>query len=159
MKIHTYIYILKTLKLALGIVFDYFICFDSVLWEMSNENDKHTHMMILLNVHIHCCCCWVTSVVSDSVQPHRRQPTRLPCSWDSPGKNTGVGCHFFLQCMKVKSEKWKWSRSVVSDPQRPHGLQPTRPLRPWDFPGKSTGVRCHCLQDLKTISLGQTFID
>ena len=42
--------------------------------------------------------------MSDSVRPHRRQPTRLPCPWDSPGKNTGVGCHFFLQCMKVKSE-------------------------------------------------------
>ena len=39
-----------------------------------------------------------------SVQPHRRQPTGLPCPWDSPGKNTGVGCHFLLQCMKVKSE-------------------------------------------------------
>ena len=38
------------------------------------------------------------------MQPHRRQPTRLPCSWDSPGKNTGVGCHFLLQCRKVKSE-------------------------------------------------------
>ena len=38
------------------------------------------------------------------VRPHRRQPTRLPCCWDSPGKNTGVGCHFLLQCMKVKSE-------------------------------------------------------
>ena len=37
-----------------------------------------------------------------TVQPHRRQPTRLPCPWDSPGKNTGVGCHFLLQCMKVK---------------------------------------------------------
>ena len=36
--------------------------------------------------------------------PHRRQPTRLPRPWDSPGKNTGVGCHFLLQCMKVKSE-------------------------------------------------------
>jgi len=48
------------------------------------------------------CCCCVTSVVSDSVQPHRQQPTRLPCPWDSPGKNTGVGCHFLLQCMKVK---------------------------------------------------------
>ena len=35
---------------------------------------------------------------------HRRQPTRLPCPWDSLGKNTGVGCHFLLQCMKVKSE-------------------------------------------------------
>ena len=51
-----------------------------------------------------CCCCWVTSVVSDSVRPHRRQPTRLPHPWDSLGKNPGVGCHFFLQCMKVKSE-------------------------------------------------------
>ena len=43
--------------------------------------------------------------MSDSVRPHRRQPTRLPCPWDSPGKNTGVGCHFLLQCMKVKSER------------------------------------------------------
>ena len=42
--------------------------------------------------------------MSDSVQPHRWQPTRLLCPWDSPGKNTGVGCHFLLQCMKVKSE-------------------------------------------------------
>ena len=41
---------------------------------------------------------------SDSVRPHRRQPTRLSHPWDSPGKNTGVGCHFLLQCMKVKSE-------------------------------------------------------
>ena len=39
-----------------------------------------------------------------TVQPQRWQPTRLPHSWDSPGKNTGVGCHFLLQCMKVKSE-------------------------------------------------------
>ena len=48
------------------------------------------------------CCCWVAAVVPDSVRPHRRQPTRLPR--DSPGKNTGVGCHFLLQCMKVKNE-------------------------------------------------------
>ena len=39
-----------------------------------------------------------------TLQPHRRKPTRLPCPWDPPGKNTGVGCHFLLQCMKVKSE-------------------------------------------------------
>ena len=39
-----------------------------------------------------------------TVQPHRRQPTRLPRPWDSPGKNTGMGCHFLLQCMEVKSE-------------------------------------------------------
>ena len=42
--------------------------------------------------------------MSDSVGPHRRQPARLPRPWDSPGKNTGVGCHFLLQCMEVKSE-------------------------------------------------------
>ena len=43
--------------------------------------------------------------MSDSVQPHRQKPTGLPHLWDSPGKNTGVGCHFLLQRMKVKSER------------------------------------------------------
>ena len=42
--------------------------------------------------------------MSDSVRPHRRQPTRLPHPRDSPGKNSGVGCDFILQCVKVKSE-------------------------------------------------------
>ena len=42
--------------------------------------------------------------MSNSVRPHRRQPIRLLHPWDSPGKNTGVGCQFLLQCMKVKSE-------------------------------------------------------
>ena len=46
----------------------------------------------------------MASAVSNSVWPHRQQPTRLPLPWDSPGKITGVGCHFLLQCMKVKSE-------------------------------------------------------
>ena len=87
--------------------------------------------------YIHCCCC-VASVVSDSVRPHRWQPTRLHRPWDSPGKNTGVGCHFLLQCVKVKSE------SEVAQSRR-HGLQPTRLLHPcdttvykivnWNFPG------------------------
>ena len=59
----------------------------------------------------------VTSVVSDSVQPHRQQPTRLPHPWDSPGKNTGVGCHFLLQCMKVKREsEVTQSCPTLSDP-------------------------------------------
>ena len=59
----------------------------------------------------------VASVVSDSVRPQRRQPTRLPCPWDSPGKNTGVGCHFLLQCMQVKSEsEVAQSRPTLSDP-------------------------------------------
>ena len=52
-----------------------------------------------------CCWCWVSSVMSNSVHPHRQQPTRLCHPWDSPGKNTGAGCHFLLQCMKVKSER------------------------------------------------------
>ena len=80
--------------------------------------------------------------MSDSVQPHRRQPTRLPCPWDSPGKNTG---ELLFPSPMHESEKWKGSRSVVSDSSWPRGLKPTRLLRPWDFPGKSTGVGCHCL--------------
>ena len=56
--------------------------------------------------------------MSNSVQPHRRQPTRLPRPWDSPGKNTGVGCHFLLQCMKVKSEsEAAQSCPTCSDPR------------------------------------------
>ena len=52
-----------------------------------------------------------------TLRPHRRQPTRLPCPWDSPGKNTGVGCHFLLQRMKVKSEsKVAQSCPTLSDP-------------------------------------------
>ena len=52
-----------------------------------------------------------------TVRHHRRQPTRLLCPWDSPGKNTGVGCHFLLQCMKVKSEsEVAQSCLTLSDP-------------------------------------------
>ena len=101
-------------------------------------------MVTLFNLSgIKFCCCCVTSVVPDSVRPHRRQPTRLLCFWDSPGKNTGVSCHFLLQCMKVKSE------SEVA--QLCPTLQPTRLLRPWDFPGKRTGVGCHRLLHFKVI--------
>ena len=52
-----------------------------------------------------------------TVRPHRRQPTRFLCPWDSPGKNTGVGCHFLLQCMKAKSEsEVVQSCPTLSDP-------------------------------------------
>ena len=55
--------------------------------------------------------------MSDSVLPHRRQLTRLPHPWDSPGKNIGVGFHFLLQCMKVKSEsEVAQSCPTLSDP-------------------------------------------
>ena len=81
--------------------------------------------------------------MSDSVQPHRQQPTRFLCPWDSPGNNTGMGCHFLLQCMKVKSEsEVAQSCPTLHDPMdcslpgsSAHGI----------FPGKSTGVGCHCL--------------
>ena len=64
--------------------------------------------------NIHCC---VASVVSDSVRPHGLQPTRLLRPWDSPGKNTGVGCHFLLQCMIVESEsEVAQSCLTLSDP-------------------------------------------
>ena len=61
---------------------------------------------------------------------HRRQPIRLRRPWDSPGKNTGVGCLFFLQCMKVKSE------SEVAQ------SCPTLSICPWSSPGKNAGVGC-----------------
>ena len=74
--------------------------------------------------------------MSDSVRPHRRQPTRLPCPWDSPGKNTGMGCHFPLQSMKVKSEsEGSQSYPTFSDPMdcslpgsSIHGIFQTREL-------------------------------
>ena len=74
--------------------------------------------------------------MSDSVRPHRRQPTRLPHPWDSPGKNTGVGCHCLLQCMKVKSQsEVAQSCPTLSDPMdcslpgsSVHGIFQTRVL-------------------------------
>ena len=52
-----------------------------------------------------------SSVVSDSVRPHRRQPTRLPRPWDFPGRSTGVGCHFLLHLPKLASIKGYWSQA------------------------------------------------
>ena len=62
--------------------------------------------------------------MSDSVRPHRRQPTRLHRPWDSPGKNTGVGCHFLLQCMKVKRE----SEVAQSCPTLSHPMDCSLPV-------------------------------
>ena len=82
------------------------------------EQTTHRNWTIPSSLMISCCCCcYVASVVSDSVQPHRWQPTRLSRPWDSPGKNTGVCCHFLLQCMKVKSEsEVTQSCPTLSDP-------------------------------------------
>ena len=87
-----------------------------------------------------CCCCRrVASVVPNSVRLHRWKPTRLLCPWDSPGRNTGMGCHFLLQCMKVKSEsEVAQSCPTFSDPMdyslqgsSVHGISQARVLE-WD---------------------------
>ena len=58
-----------------------------------------------------------------TLQLHRRQPTRLLCPWDSPGKNTGVGCHFLLQCRKVKNEsEVAQSCPILHDPDNHAGV-------------------------------------
>ena len=79
--------------------------------------------------------------MSNSVRPHRRQRTRLPCPWDSPGKNTGVGCHFLLQCRKVKSES-EVSQSCLT-PSDPMDCSPPGSSVHGIFQAKSTGVGCH----------------
>ena len=96
------------------------------------------------NVLYPYCCCEVASVVSDSVRPHRWQPTGLPRAWDSPGKNTGGGCHFLLQCMTLKSQS-EVAQSCLTLSDLMDCRLPGSSLHPWDFPGKSTGVGCHCL--------------
>ena len=86
--------------------------------------------------------------MSDLVRPHRRQPTRLHHPWDSPGKNTGVGCHFLLQCMKVKSEREvTQSCPILSNPMdcslpgsSIHGIFQAR-----------TGMGCHCLLQIYSL--------
>ena len=77
-----------------------------------------------------------------TVRPHRRQPTRLHRPWDSLGKNTGVGCHFLLHCMKVKSEREVAQSCLTLHDPMDCSLQ--APLS-MGFTGKSTGVGCHRL--------------
>ena len=77
-----------------------------------------------------------------TLRPHRWQPPRLPRPWDSPGKNTGMGCHFLLQCMKVKSESEVAQLCpTLCDPM--DRSLPGSSIH--EFPGKSTGVGCHYL--------------
>ena len=68
-------------------------CLLSILFVMQRESNS-SMLLLLLNRFSRVRPC----------ATHRQQPTRLPHPWDSPGKNTGVGCHFLLQCLKVKSE-------------------------------------------------------
>ena len=95
--------------------------------------------------------------MSESVQPHRQQPTRLRHPWDSPGKNTGVGCHFLLQCMKVKSESQvTQSCPTLSDTMACRNTWSNRQIWPWNtewsraktnrvLPRKCTGHSKHPL--------------
>ena len=89
-------------------------------------------------------------VMSDSVWPHRWKPTRLPRPWDSPGKNTGVGCHFLLQCMKVKMKGKSLSRvrlcatpwtTAYQVPSSIHGIFQARVLE-W---GTTSFFLCHAM--------------
>ena len=93
--------------------------------------------------------------MSDSVRPHRRKPTSLPRPRDSPGKNTGVGCHFLLQCVKVKSES-EVARSclTLSDPMdcslpgsAVHGIFQARVLERSAIPFSS--VKCRRKENLQ----------
>ena len=84
---------------------------------IKNHNTEHrvkTHInlaVVISSVQFSC------SVLSNSVRPRIQKPTGFPRPWDSPGKNTGVGCHFLLQCMKVKSEREvAQSCPTLSDP-------------------------------------------
>ena len=75
------------------------------------------------------------------VWPHRWQPTRLLCPWDSPGKSTGVGCHFLLQCMKMKSES-EVTQSCPT-PSDPMDCGPSGSSIHGIFQARSTGMGCH----------------
>ena len=96
--------------------------------------------------------------MSYSLRPHRRQPNRILCPWDSSDKNTGVDCHFLLQYMKVKSEsEVAQSCPTLSGPNdrsRPgssiHGISQARTLEwvaisfsnEWKWKGKVTSLSC-----------------
>ena len=69
------------------------------MWDLCSPTRDQTVPCTVRSTCTLRCCCWVASVVSSPVRPHRGQSTRLLCPWDSPGKNTGVGCHFCLPCM------------------------------------------------------------
>ena len=134
------IFIWKTIKLI------------NDLWRI----EKTQIFYIYINMRIQFSyCCEVVSVVSDSVRLHRRQPARLFHPWDSPDKNTGVGCHFLLQNMKVRSES-EVIQSCLT-------LRNTMNFSPGSsihriFPGKSTGVGRQGLLHDKTIDAGNLIL-
>ena len=85
---------------------------------ISNYSISHQFKKAIYKKHYYTAATAAKSLQScPTLRPHRRQPTRLPRPWDSPGKNTGVGCHFLLQCIRVKSEsEVAQSCPTLSDP-------------------------------------------
>ena len=68
-----------------------------------------------------CCCCYITTVMSNSVQRHGQQTTRILCPWDSPGKNTGVVWHFLFHYIAIRMAKY------------PEHCQPQMQVRMWNY--------------------------
>ena len=99
---------------------DHIMCHKSSLGKFKKTEiipsifSDHNAVRLDLNYRSCCCCCYVASVVSNSVRPHRWQPTRLPHPWDSPGKSTGVGCHCLLRGHKSSLGKFKKNEIIPS---------------------------------------------
>ena len=90
---------------------------------------------------------WSRLVVSDPQRPRGLQPSRLLHPGHFPGRSTGVGCHFLLQCVKVKVKSLSRVRPSATPWTATHQAPPSM-----DFPGKSTGVGCHCLLRIGVLS-------
>ena len=105
-----------------------------------------------------CCCCQVASVMSNSVRPHRRQPTRLPHLWDSPGQNTGVGSSSLLQGIFPTQESntylRQWHPTPVLLPGKSHGWRSLVGCSPWGCKESDTTGRLHFHFSLSCIGEG-----
>ena len=73
------------------------------VWELDLKFKTMTNMLSALTERAAAAAAAKSLQSCPTVRPHRQQPTRFPRPWDSPGKKTGVGCQFLLQCVKVKS--------------------------------------------------------
>ena len=111
LKLH-YLWVFLHLNCIISLyILDSYLCQMYRLYIFSHSMFAFTFFFFL------CCQKLFAAAAAKSLRPHRQKPTRLPCPWDSPGKNTGVGCHFLLQRMKVKSESEVAQSSLApSDP-------------------------------------------
>ena len=141
------------------------------LWVLCRLSIRYRWKVVGVFGLLQICCCCLVAVVSDPLRLHGPYPTRLLCSWDCPGKKTGVSCHFLLQgifltqgsnlpllhwqadCLPLNHQGRPYCRSAAAAAKslqscptlRPHRRQPTRLPHPWDSPGKNTGVGRHFL--------------